>query len=94
LLTVNEKRLVVKFEVSELEHLLATTNPQEIARWQRDPAHRQTLAALQQMQAFEPLLVGQNGHKRRSSPKQLVQALEALSDSTPPKASLWRQEPC
>jgi type IV secretory pathway VirB4 component len=95
LLTVNEKRLVVKFEASELEHLLATTNPQEIARWQRDPAHRHTLAALQQLQAFEPSLAGRNGHKRGGRPKKPVQALEALRDSMlAPETSLWRQEPC
>jgi hypothetical protein len=33
LLLTGEKRLHVRFEASELEHLLATTNPQEIAAW-------------------------------------------------------------
>jgi hypothetical protein len=33
LLLTGEKRLHVRFEASELEHLLATTDPQEIAAW-------------------------------------------------------------
>jgi hypothetical protein len=93
LLTVNEKRLVVKFEASELEHLLATTNPQEIARWQRDPAHRQTLAAVQHLLALESSAPLQPGQKRRGRPKKRVQALEALICSTPSaEAPLWRHE--
>jgi hypothetical protein len=94
LLTVNEKRLVVKFEASELEHLLATTNPQEIARWQRDPAHRQTLAALQHLLALEPSSPGQPGSRRRGRPKKQMQALKALSHSVAPTSeTLWRANP-
>jgi hypothetical protein len=93
LLTVNEKRLVVKFEASELEHLLATTNPQEIARWQRDPTHRQTLAAVQQLLVLESSSPGQPGPKRRGRPKKQVQALAALSHAASPTSeTLWRQD--
>jgi hypothetical protein len=93
LLTVNEKRLVVKFEASELEHLLATTNPQEIARWQRDPAHRQTLAAVQQLLALEPSPPGQPGQRRRGRPRKQVQALAALTHAaTRTNETLWRRD--
>jgi hypothetical protein len=36
LLLVQEHRLHVRFEVSELEHLLATTDPRELASWHSD----------------------------------------------------------
>jgi hypothetical protein len=39
LLIVGDQRMIVQFETSELEHLLATTNPSEIAEWLEKPGH-------------------------------------------------------
>jgi hypothetical protein len=46
LLLTNEKRLHVRFEASEVEHLLATTDPREIASWRERCAHDEAFARL------------------------------------------------
>ena len=46
LLLTNEKRLHVCFEASEVEHLLATTDPREIASWSERCTHDETFARL------------------------------------------------
>ena len=45
LLLTNDKRLQVRFEASEVEHLLSTTDPREIAAW-RDHHHDAEFARL------------------------------------------------
>lgn len=46
LLLTNEKRLHIRFEASEVEHLLATTDPREIAGWRERCAHDEAFARL------------------------------------------------
>jgi hypothetical protein len=46
LLLTNEKRLQVRFEASEVEHLLATTDPREIASWRERCTHDTAFAQL------------------------------------------------
>jgi hypothetical protein len=57
LLITNEKRLPIRFAASDVEHLLATTDPREIAQWQEE--HAQTAGSeqaklLQQLQLAPP----------------------------------------
>ncbi|GCE23231.1 VirB4 family type IV secretion system protein [Dictyobacter kobayashii] len=56
LLTTSEKRLHVRFETSELEHILATTDPREIARWKQDPKYAHVEHIVQKLLAFDRVL--------------------------------------
>ncbi len=58
LLAVNEKRLLVRFETSQLEHILATTDPRELAAWQTDPAYHNLRAVIERLLAFDAEAVG------------------------------------
>ena len=52
LLTTSEKRIHVRFEASELEHILATTDPREIASWQHDANDANDTHIQQMVQGF------------------------------------------
>lgn len=52
LLLVNDRRWLVHFEISELEHLLGTTDPREIAAWLKNPNHSKELERLAALQSF------------------------------------------
>jgi hypothetical protein len=58
LLTVNEKRLLVRFDASRLEHVLATTDPRELQAWQTDPEYRDLREVIGRLLAFDPEAVG------------------------------------
>jgi hypothetical protein len=58
LLTVNEKRLLVRFDASRLEHVLATTDPRELQVWQSDPEYRDLREVIGRLLAFDPEAVG------------------------------------
>jgi conjugal transfer ATP-binding protein TraC len=58
LLTVNEKRLLVRFDASRLEHVLATTDPRELQVWQTDPEYRDLREMIGRLLAFDPEAVG------------------------------------
>lgn len=58
LLTVNEKRLLVRFDASRLEHVLATTDPRELQVWQTDPEYRDLREVIGRLLAFDPEAVG------------------------------------
>ncbi len=58
LLTVNEKRLLVRFDASRLEHVLATTDPRELQVWQTDPEFRDLREVIGRLLAFDPEAVG------------------------------------
>jgi hypothetical protein len=58
LLTVNEKRLLVRFDTSRLEHVLATTDPRELQAWQTDPEYRDLREVIGRLLAFDPEAVG------------------------------------
>lgn len=49
LLITSNKRLHMRFEASEVEHLLATTDPQEIARWYEQHDQTRSTALLRQL---------------------------------------------
>ena len=49
LLIVGDQRMIVQFETSELEHILATTNPREIAEWLEKSEHAHLRSLLQQL---------------------------------------------
>ncbi len=53
LLTVNEKRLLVRFDTSRLEHVLATTDPRELKAWQTDPEYRDLREVIERLLAFD-----------------------------------------
>src|SRR5579859_1441003 len=85
LLIACDKRLHVRFEASELEHILATTDPRELARWQSDPAYEHLRPFLQRLLAvkMEPLLTG------REETGQPIYA-HAVSPVRKPRASAKR----
>jgi hypothetical protein len=49
LMLVGDQRMIVQFITSDLEHLLATTNPREIAEWMEKPEHAHLRALLQRL---------------------------------------------
>lgn len=49
LLIVGDQRMIARFETSELEHILATTNPREIAEWLEKPEHSHLRQVLQRL---------------------------------------------
>jgi hypothetical protein len=49
LLIVGDQRMIVRFETSDLEHILATTNPREIAEWLERAEHAHLRSLLQRL---------------------------------------------
>lgn len=49
LMLVGDQRMIVQFLTSDLEHLLATTNPREIAEWMEKTEHAHLRALLQRL---------------------------------------------
>jgi hypothetical protein len=49
LMLVADQRMIVQFITSDLEHILATTNPREIAEWMEKPEHAHLRALLQRL---------------------------------------------
>jgi hypothetical protein len=86
LLTTSEKRLHVRFETSELEHILATTDPREISRWEHDPKFAHIQQIVQKLLSFDRDMAGQVQRKAHlqqpASQKDLLPAAQRATDTS------------
>jgi conjugal transfer ATP-binding protein TraC len=64
LMLVADQRLIVQFITSDLEHILATTNPREIAEWMEKPDHAHLRALLQRLSSDTSSLLELAGMRR------------------------------
>ena len=82
----SEKRLHVRFETSELEHILATTDPREISRWEHDPKFAHIQHIVQKLLSFDRDMAGQVQRKAHlqqpASQKDLLPASQRATDTS------------
>ncbi|GHO59208.1 VirB4 family type IV secretion system protein [Ktedonobacter robiniae] len=76
LFLTNEKRLQLAFEASSLEHILASTNPRELAQWRDDPRYQHIDQLLEAL------------HHPQGEPAILRAALCALAESGYPESEV------
>jgi hypothetical protein len=68
LLLTGDKRLHVRFESSALEHLLATTDPEEISRWSQGKTLRSASDVLAWLQASDELPQRKSQEEQKANP--------------------------
>ncbi|GER88954.1 hypothetical protein KDW_31160 [Dictyobacter vulcani] len=93
LLTTSEKRLHVRFETSELEHILATTNPQEIASWKHDSRYADVQQIVQGLLAFDGVIDAQKKDEKLHSREHDHERMIPLRVSRQPKDKLLEPSP-
>ncbi|GCE12516.1 VirB4 family type IV secretion system protein [Tengunoibacter tsumagoiensis] len=85
LLTTSEKRLHVRFETSELEHLLATTDPRELASLADGEASEELRPLLERIGTFDRLLANETVKQPALSVKEQGSAVEPRTQRISPE---------